>query len=62
VAHAQQRAVFELAHEVASALDAELRLVAGLPSPAMGRMLLDELSRTLWNPSGHKAQSHNALG
>jgi hypothetical protein len=62
VAHAQQRAVFELAAEVATPIDDELRLVAGLPSPAMGRMLLDELSRALWNPSGHKPRSHNALG
>lgn len=61
VRHAQQRAVFELAAEVATPVDAELRLIAGLPSPAMGRILLDELSRALWNPQGQRA-GRTALG
>jgi hypothetical protein len=61
VRHAQQRAVFELAAEVAVPVDAELRLIAGLPSPPMGRILLDELSRALWNPQGQRS-NRTALG
>lgn len=61
VRHAQQRAVFELAAEVARPLDAELRLAAGLPSAAMGRLLLYELSRALFNPRGQKPE-REALG
>lgn len=61
VRHAQQRAVFELAAEVARPFDPEVRLAAGLPSPAMGRLLLYELSRALFNPRGQKPQ-REALG
>ena len=61
VRHAQQRAVFELAAEVARPLDPELRLAAGLPSAAMGRLLLFELSRALFNPHGQKPE-REALG
>jgi hypothetical protein len=61
VRHAQQRAVFELAAEAAVASDPELRLTAGLPSPAMARVLIDELSRALWNPQGQR-HGRSALG
>jgi hypothetical protein len=59
--HAQQRAVFELAREVARPLDPEVRLAAGLPSAALGRLLLCELSRALFNPRAQK-QPREALG
>jgi hypothetical protein len=48
VRHAQQRAVFELAGEVALRPDVELASLAGLPPPEMAHVLLDELSKTLW--------------
>lgn len=61
VRHAQQRGVFDLAGEAARSVEPELRLMAGLPSPAMGRVLVDELSRALWNPHGNRPR-RAALG
>ncbi len=57
VRHAQQQAVFALAAEIAQAPDAELASVAGLPSAPTARVLLDELSKTLWRPALHPRRS-----
>ncbi|HEX6243298.1 MAG TPA: ferritin-like domain-containing protein, partial [Polyangiales bacterium] len=64
VRHARERAVFELAHEIATGESDELRREAGLPSPEMSHILLEELTKTLWsspfNPRGHIALGSNS--
>jgi hypothetical protein len=62
VRHAQQRAVFELAAEVAARPDIEVASLAGLPGPELGRMLLAELSKTLWRPALQPRRAGTALG
>lgn len=62
VRHAQQRAVFALAAEVAIRPDVEVASLAGLPGPEVGRVLLAELSKTLWRSALRQRRAGTALG
>jgi hypothetical protein len=48
IAQAKQRAVYELAQEITFPVDEDLQRLAGLPPRRVARLLLGELTQTLW--------------